>query len=74
MYAVKYGHVKCARLLAEKELKMQDNDGKTAFIIAVINGYSSCVKICNKERNIKDNADKTALMYAAENNNVGCVK
>ena len=45
MVAAFYGKAGCVRLLAEKEARMQDEDGWTALIYAARNGHLECVKI-----------------------------
>ena len=54
---------------------MQESDGETAFMIAVCNGHTDCVKLLlKKEAGMQDEDGRTALMGAADHDHIECIK
>ena len=58
-----------------KRREYAESDGKTAFMIAVCNGHTDCIKLLlKKEAGMQDEDGRTALMGAAEHDHIECVK
>jgi len=76
MYAAKYGHLECLKILAPLEKGMKKNDGWTALMFALEYGHLECVKVLAPlEKGMKNNyGGRTALMDAAENGHLECIK
>lgn len=75
MFAARYGHVNCVKLLLEYEGGMATNEryksgiGVTALIIAVQHNHLSCAQaLCSKERDIKAKDGRKAVDIAREEN------
>ena len=52
-----------------------ESDGRTAFMIAVCNGHTDCVKLLlKKEAGMQDEDGRTALMGAADHDHIECIK
>lgn len=75
MFAARYGHVNCVKLLLEYEGGMVTNEryksgiGVTALIIAVQHNHLSCAQaLCSKERDIKAKDGRKAVDIAREEN------
>ena len=52
-----------------------ESDGETAFMIAVCNGHTDCVKLLlKKEAGMQDEDGRTALMGAADHDHIECIK
>ena len=74
MVAAYHGKTECVRILAEKEVGMQDEYNNTALMVAAREGHLECVKILSDfEAGMQDDKGKTALMYAAEEGKKECV-
>ena len=68
MYAAKYGHLECVKILAPLEKGMKDNSGRTALMHADKQGHLECVKILAPlEQEMKDKDGRTAKSIASSN-------
>ena len=66
MVAAYYGKTGCVRILAEKEARMKDEQGRTALMFAAGEGHLECVKILVPlEKGMKTNSGDTAKSYAS---------
>ncbi|EFO62170.1 Protein 21.1 [Giardia lamblia P15] len=74
MLAAINGHTEVARLLLEKEWRMQDNNRKTALMHAAARGHKGVVDLLVKEQCMQDNNEWTALMHAVQNGHLRCVR
>lgn len=75
MFAARYGHTSCVKLLLEHEGGMVTNEhyhsgiGITALIIAIQHNHIGCVQaLCSKERDIKTKDGRKAVDIAREEN------
>jgi len=75
MVAAFYGKTGCVRILAEKESRLQDGNGRTALMYAAGNGHLECLKILAPlEKGMKDKDGKTALYYTTHSSNKECAQ
>ncbi|EFO64627.1 Protein 21.1 [Giardia lamblia P15] len=75
MFAARYGHTSCAKLLLEYEGGMVTNEryksgiGVSALMIAIWHNHLGCVQVlCSRERDIKTKDGRKAVDIAREEN------
>ena len=76
MVAAFYGNTECVRILAEKESRLQDGNGRTALMYAAGNGHLECVQILAPlEKGMLNTSGRSALYYTIYNSsNVDCAR
>lgn len=68
MEAAVFGRIEAVKLLMEREVKMQDENGLTALMFAAAGGHIKIVELLiEHEKSITDKSNQTALHYVVKN-------
>ncbi|TNJ30694.1 Ankyrin repeat protein 2 [Giardia muris] len=72
MLAATMDRTDCAISLLPRELKLRDESGRTALMLAAYHGSLNIIPLLREEEGLRSLEGKTAFLYALERDNLSC--